>query len=738
MSSPVVFGATRAEWEAFSRLDLRNLLPYVADPSVPTHPRSTVKANSKTPSYVYTDTVDSGVMGFKAWNDPNKITTSTHDWQADNRLGICLRCINIKAIDIDIPDRKLAIEVEAYIREALGGFTMPVRTRVQSGKRALLYRLIDNERLKKYVVDMDRNQGKVEFLGDDQQICVAGGHPDGGRYEWPDGIPTAIAEIPAFEIGAILELSRSLATDFGPEGWYREWRYQSEYTPRAYKAEAFDADPVVTYLIEHDHFLGYANNGGVFVHCPWEHFHSTKSNDSEAEFFPAGTNGRTDAGFKCQHTHSLAPGGGFDPSAEEFLHAIGYRDKATTQEFPVSVAAEVKIPAQTRPKFTYKGKSSLIEASLPNTVAMLQWSDGTGYFVCYDKFKDAILYRDSKNGWQPITDDSYTLFRLRLMAIGMEQTLSKDTIRDSIIRVAIENQIDSAQEWLNSLKWDGIPRIPVFHRNVLKLEDTPYHVAACQYLWTGLAGRILDPGCKADMVPILTGPQGLRKSSLVEAMAPSKDEYTVVTLADRDENLSRLLRGRMVVEWDELRGLHTRDAESIKGWVSRGKDDWIPKFKEFPTSLPRRFILIGTANPRQFLSDPTGLRRWLPLFITRTIDVDYVIDNRDQLWAEAKVLFEKRRAETKGRTGVMYEEAERLAKDAQKRASIRDPWVDAIALWIEQEDRSNGATTLQILHQACGIATSQINFGTHERLRRTMAYIGWEENDAGLWLPPLV
>lgn len=732
----VIYGATRAEWEAFSQLDLRNLLPYVADPDVPTHPGSKVKAGNKTPSFIHTDKRGTGAMGFKAWNDPGKVTTSTHDWQADPRLGICLRTMTIKAIDIDVPDFKTAKEIEGYIREFLGGWTMPLRTRANSGKRALLYRLVDQQAISKYILHIDKNRGVIEFLGDKQHLCVAGGHPDGGRYLWPDGIPSQLSQIPEFEFGQIIELTRALATDFGPTGWYREWRYRSEYTPRTYKADSFDESPAVKHIIENDWFVDYAVNGGIYVRCPWAQYHSSEGNATEAEFFPAGTNGLSEDGFKCMHAHSLAPGGPFDPTAQEFLEIIGYREVETTKDF-TPIPADHQAPALTRPKFTYKGKSQTIEAVLPNIVAMLNWSDGTGYKICYDSFKDTIVYQNGTGTWKPLVDESYTEMQLRLMLLSVEKSLSHELIRKAVHFVASKNTMDSAKEWLNSLHWDGIERVPHFHKHAFKLADDAYHRAVCMYMWTALAGRIIEPGCKADMVPILTGPQGLRKSSVVEAMAPGTDEYTVVSLGDRDENLARQLRGRMVVEWDELRGLQTKDAESIKGWVSRAKDDWIPKFKEFATSLPRRFLLIGTANPKQFLSDPTGLRRWLPLFITDTIDVDYVSSNLEQLWAEAKVLFLKHKEETKGRTGVMYEDAERLAKVAQRRASVRDPWVDAILNWIDQEDRSKGATTLQILHQACSIATSQITYGTHERLRRTMAYIGWEENEQGLWQPPL-
>jgi hypothetical protein len=732
------YGATLAEWEAFASLDLPNLLPYVADPDVPTHPSSKVKAGQKIPGFVYEGARGYGVMGFRAWNDPAKITRSVDDWKKDSRLGICLRMMTIKAFDIDVPNLEAAMEIEAYIREFFGvdGMMLPVRTRQGTGKRAMIYRLREPEAISLHRVHIDRNLGMVEFLGDKQHLCVAGGHPEGGRYEWDDGLPTKLSQIPELDLDQVLELARQLADDFAPKGWHREWRHKTEYTPRSYKADAFDDDPAVKHIIDTEWFIDFSVNGGIYVRCPWTHYHSRDSGPTEAEFFPAGSNGLENPGFKCLHGHSLCPTGPFSPTGTEFLNAIGFTAIEVTKEFEI-VEAPKDNPAATRPKFSYKGKTNRIEAVLPNVVSMLHWTEGTHYTVRYDSFKDTILYRNGSGGWKPIIDETYTEIQLRFMALGIESTLSEDLVKKGLRFVAKDLQMDSAKEWLNSLQWDGVPRIENFHRRVLKLPNDPYYVAVCRYMWTALAGRVLEPGCKADMVPILTGAQGLRKSSLVEALAPSRDEYTVVSLNDREENLARQLRGRMVLEWDELRGLMTRDAESIKGWVSRRKDDWIPKFKEFATSLERRFLLIGTANPQRFLNDPTGHRRWLPMFITEVIDVDYVTDNREQLWAEAAVMYHRHLAATNGRSGVMYEEAEQLAKAAQRRATVRDPWVDALQQWADAEDRNAGTSSLDILHQACSIGTSQITYGTQDRLIRALTYLGWDQNEAGLWFPPL-
>jgi predicted P-loop ATPase len=227
------------------------------------------------------------------------------------------------------------------------------------------------------------------------------------------------------------------------------------------------------------------------------------------------------------------------------------------------------------------------------------------------------------------------------------------------------------------------------------------------------------------MVPILIGAQGQQKSTLVEVIAPTMDEYTSIALSERDDNLSRVLRGKVVAEWGELRGLETRDSEAIKDWVSRRKDDWIPKFKEFGTTLPRRFILIGTTNNHHVLNDPTGSRRYLPVFIPGTINTEYVIRYREQLWAEARELFRH--------GGVRWQDAERLALPAQKQAAVQDIWIHPVNQWLEAQHWGDGWTTNQLLLGACGVGTSYATRAHQERMRRVMTFLGWEQDQSGRW-----
>lgn len=714
----VVYGATRQEWEAFASLNLRDLLPTVTDPRVRVSARSKLQGPStKVPSFV---NAQGEMQGFIGW--PTKVTTSVHDWWGDNRLGICMIARTIRAIDIDVGDVAEAEKLEAFIRVELGmaGLSMPVRTRSNSGKRLLIYRLADVPEggLTKTKVRVNGKGEVIEFLHDGQQFLVAGMHPTGVRYEWPDGIPTSIEDVPVIELHELIDLHRALQAYCEAGADKGEWTFDGRTMTAVSRHKGqidYSNDPIVQYLYAHDWVKDMASDGGILVRCPWEREHTSETNISEAKFFPVGLGGiDSHPGFRCMHAHCL------NRTHQAFLTEIGYEDLAFEE---VEETAESHV--ESRPKFTYKGKSNQIEATLTNITLMARWRAGFGYDVRYDQFKDVTVYRFMEGKWNPLTDDTYTEMRLRMAACGMDPFVSKEAVRDAISLVAREHTVDTAREWLEAQRWDGIPRLAQFHVDALNLEDTPYHRAVVLYLWTALAGRIMQPGVKADMVPILIGKQGKRKSTLVEAIAPTADEFASVSLADRDADLARVLRGKMVVEWGEMRGLDSRDAEGIKDWVSRTKDDWIPKFKEFGTTMLRRFLLIGTTNNRRCLNDPTGMRRWLPLFITSSIDTTYVRNLRSQLWAEARELFKQE--------GVLWQDAEELAVDAQRLAAVRDIWVDPVINWLKDQNWRDGWTTNQILHGACGVATAYASRSHQERLRRVMVFLSWEEDDAGRW-----
>jgi hypothetical protein len=657
MASLPAYGASPDDWTHFDLvLGLgSDLLPVVSNPGAVISPDSKMKELGKTPSRY---NPKGQAVGIPGWTDHQASDADLTRWAKDDDLGICLQTRTVRGLDIDVPERELARSIENFTEEYLQR-KLPTRMRGNSGKVLLGFTLAGELPKRKMVVE----GGIVEFLATGQQFVAVGTHPSGARYEWLGGLPDAFPELELAEFEALWS---ALAERFAIEPVE-----QGTVSMRKRGETVAMRDDVADYLRQHKLVLGTDRDGALLVKCPWDADHSTGTpGDGSTVFFPAGTNGYERGHFKCLHGHCAGKGD------SDFEHAIGFLE----QDFAV-VVAEANEPAPL-PKFARDGKGR-IDATVRNVQMALMRPDYCGIQIKYDEFRDEIMFApDGDDQWSAFTDADYTRLRITLERKGFK-AVGRELMRDTVLLVAEDHPFDSAQTWLDQQTWDGTPRVETFLARYFGTEDTAYTRAVSRYLWTALAGRIVTPGVKADMVPILVGGQGVGKSTGVSAMCPATEFFTEVSFHEKEDDLARRMRGRLVGEIGELRGLHTRELETIKAFITRTHESWVPKYREFATSFPRRIVFIGTTNKDEFLADETGNRRWLPVAVTQA-DVDAIRRDRVQLWAEGRVMYDL--------VGIDYQDAEGLASEVHADHTIRDSWEDAINQWLDDPDPLTGDT----------------------------------------------
>ncbi len=384
----------------------------------------------------------------------------------------------------------------------------------------------------------------------------------------------------------------------------------------------------------------------------------------------------------------------------------------------------------TTPKTRSEAK---VEASLKDTAATITSVNLAirkfaliGIEIRFDEFRDEIMFSElGKNQWRSFRDEDYTRLRLTLESLGIKK-VGRELVRDAVFLIAKDYSFDSAKEWLNNVvpPWDLVPRIETFLHVYFGAVDSPYTRAVSLYLWSALAGRVLHPAIKADMVPILVGDQGAGKSTGVASICPHTDFFTEISFNEKEDDLARKMRGRLLGEISELRGLNTKDVESIKAFVTRTHETWTPKFKEFSTTYARRTVFIGTTNQEQFLADQTGNRRWLPVTVGK-VDVERIRADHLQLWAEARDTY----------TGVLWEDAETLALESHSSHMIIDAWFEVVQDWLIDKglipqygsdiDNESFVTTSQILLEAMKFDPKQIDRRSEMRAADVLNSLGF-------------
>lgn len=401
----------------------------------------------------------------------------------------------------------------------------------------------------------------------------------------------------------------------------------------------------------------------------------------------------------------------FQPIAAELITAAEVQTESVAKgekQLPANLAEAVN---QLR-----RDKSGMVLSTLPNILTILGIPPVTGNVLAYDSFKDDLLC--APNGteeWRQIRDTDYTAIRLWLENVANFYPVSKDMVRDSVHYLAEANTMDSAQLWLSSLTWDGTKRIERFLPAYMGTIDAKYERAVGFYLWTALAGRVMEPGCQVDMVPILVGTQGLGKSQGVKALAPSEEFYTEIRLDETDDDIARKMRGTLVGELAELRGLRTADSDRIKAFVTRTREKWTPKYKEFATTFARRLVMIGTTNEDDFLADDEN-RRWLPVK-TMGVDVEGIKRDRDQLWAEALQVWMA--------NGVMWKDAELLGRDNQDEFKATDAWDGLISQWLNENPEQTQLRIHDVLLIAVGMDSRHVNRSHELRVAKILKSRGF-------------
>lgn len=726
-------GASRDDWDALDILmNLgADLLPVVSYIGATISPKSSMKDLGKTPSRYNRD---GHAVGIPEWSQHIATEADITRWSREPDYGICIITREVRAIDVDVPDPQLAGAIGYFIYEYLGQYCLPRRDRSNSGKFLLAFRLPGV--MPKRVIKVEG--GIIEFLGTGQQFIAAGTHPSGVRYEWScdgvDGLPDDFPSLSEFDFETLWCALQEQFAVAPPE----DTRPARESTggpaapldPAVLRA-ALDAIPNAgademdyddwLHVIMALHYETDAGADGLALAHAFSR-RSSKYDADEVDLEWGRINGVTAPG------KDPAAGGSIVLLARRY----GFNDAEAGAEDDFEVVVAPTHDEKGRPdpgplpKFLRKERTGQIVCTMDNLVKAIGRPDMTGMLVAYDRFRDEIVYsRDNGDAWQQFKDAHYTIMRIALERRGFEPP-SKEGVRDAMMLVADNNAFDSAQLWLSRQHHDGVERVETFLPRYFGTADTPYTRAVSRYIWTAMAGRVMEPGCQADMAPILVGGQGLRKSSAIAAMVPDRDFFAEISFSEKEDDLSRKMRGLLLAEIAEMKGLHGRDQEWIKAWMTKRYENWTPKFKEFNTRFARRSINIGTANKQELLVDETGNRRWLPTVVGEVVDIDGIKRDRGQLWAEAATLFVA--------GGVDYEEAEQLAKMEHEDYMLRDEWEPLVAKWLaEPEDMGDDVPgdrefllTHQVLQGAMNMDAKSCNVIAERRIGAVLRSLGYE------------
>jgi len=231
------------------------------------------------------------------------------------------------------------------------------------------------------------------------------------------------------------------------------------------------------------------------------------------------------------------------------------------------------------------------------------------------EYRTPSSYESDGTDWQPITD--------RIVNSLWTKLSKEKKVRIQDVYHVIESDfVPNYHPFLYYLehlpKWDGQDYILSMSVSVTVKGEIEEQMLFAEYLKKWLVGMVagwIDPTVVNNVILVLIGEQGSYKTTWFNYLLPpelSKYFYTKTNAnrMGRDDLLTLAQYGLVCCE--ELDTMKPSELNQLKAAVTMPSIDERAAYAHFHEHRKHIASFCGTGNNAQFLSDPTGNRRWLP------------------------------------------------------------------------------------------------------------------------------
>ena len=162
-----------------------------------------------------------------------------------------------------------------------------------------------------------------------------------------------------------------------------------------------------------------------------------------------------------------------------------------------------------------------------------------------------------------------------------------------------------------------------------------------KWLVAVVANVMDDRECRNHTCLVLTGEQGKFKTTFLDLLCPPAlhgYSYTGKIYPQEKDTLTYIGQNLIVNIDDQLKALNKRDENELKNLITCPMVKYRMPYDKYVEEHPHLASFVASVNGNDFLTDPTGSRRFLP-FEVLSIDINKAkAISMDSVYAEAKAL----------------------------------------------------------------------------------------------------
>jgi len=264
-------------------------------------------------------------------------------------------------------------------------------------------------------------------------------------------------------------------------------------------------------------------------------------------------------------------------------------------------------------------------------------------------------------------------------------TINKTAATDSLLVASQKNSYHPVVDDLKRIENDELIQPIELNKvatNYLATNDRLYDAMFACWL-TGLVARAFHNGCKFDTCLVLQGKEGLRKSSLLKALA-GNDDWVCDTWQEVQKQLYMAINQCWIYELAELDHMTTKHHQgALKALFSTAIDSYPPPYARGIGKFPRPSVFVATCNRLDFLSDPSADHRryWIiPLNQDpekeEYLDIEKLKVDRDAILKAAIIAYRK------GRKAYLPQKLQNESNMRNQNFLAENPFMDPLADWV--------------------------------------------------------
>ncbi len=248
----------------------------------------------------------------------------------------------------------------------------------------------------------------------------------------------------------------------------------------------------------------------------------------------------------------------------------------------------------------------------------------------------------------------------------------KNQAVEAIEGVAAKRRFHPVRDFLDRQVWDGEKRLERLFADFAGADFNEYTARIGVMLMVSAVARVYEPGCRVNFMLILEGKQQISKSDFIRQLfGPEWFAEAMESPAHKD--FYQALIGVWGLEIAEMHAFSKADVTKVKQAITQPSDRYRRSYGTYAETILRQCVFVGTTNEDEYLGDPTGAARFLPVRVT-SLEIDALKKARDQLWAEAAHLY---------RQGERYWVLPAQAEAEQEARYRTDSWEEPVSQWLE-------------------------------------------------------